>query len=232
MDTPMMTTARKSFLVSLAFHALMGSLAFFALTQMRTPPPMMMKISPKHMMVVSLSPATPTPKQPQISKPIATPQQPITKQLLMQPIIPAKSAPQSVQAISTPITPPTPLISSPAIQQPIQSLQAPAMAPSKPKTDTTSEKRAFFNSLRATIQNHLHYPSAARRRGMEGEIDVRFTLANDGTINAISVQKGETIFHNAVKTAVSSASGIDIPKNLTDSLPMEIELTLEFKLNS
>jgi len=230
----MMTTARKSFLVSLTFHALMGSLAFFVLVQMRTPPPMMMKISPKHMMLVSLSPSKPTPKQPQISKPIpvVTPQQPITKQVTMQPIIPTKSIPQSVQTISTPVTPPTPVVSPPAAQPPIQSIQALPSAPSKPKIDTASEKRAFFNALRANIQHQLRYPSAARRRGMEGEVGIRFMISSNGEINGISVQRGEGIFHNAAIAAVNAASGIDIPKNLTDSMPLEIDLTLEFKLNS
>jgi protein TonB len=101
----------------------------------------------------------------------------------------------------------------------------------QPKSDFTAEKKSFFASLRTTIQHHLHYPTAARRRGMEGDIAVKFSLANDGTIHSISVQHGEAIFHNAAKTAVAAASGIDVPLTLTDSLPMEIELTLEFKLN-
>ncbi|HLD24183.1 MAG TPA: TonB family protein [Sulfuricurvum sp.] len=224
----MMTTARKSFLVSLTFHALMGSLAFFLLTQMHTPPPKV-KIPLQPMMLVSLSHSKPTPKQPQSSKPIpaVTAQQPIAKQVTPQPIPPAKSIPQSVQTLSSPVATPTP-----AVQHAIQNIPTPATVPSKPKIDLAAEKRLFFTSLRSTIQNHLRYPSAARRRGMEGEVDVRFTLANDGSINTVSIQRGEAIFHNSVKTAVSSASGIDIPKNLADSLPMEIELTLEFKLNS
>jgi len=224
----MMTTSRKSFLVSLTFHALMGSLAFFVLTQMRTPPPKV-KIPLQPMILVSLSQAKPTPNQPQITKPtpVLTPQPPTIKPISMQPITPARSVPQSVQTLSIPAATPTPVV-----QHAIQNIPAPLTAPSKPKIDLAAEKRLFFASLRSTIQNHLRYPSAARRRGMEGEVDVRFTLANDGTINTILIQRGEAIFNNSVKTAVSSASGIDVPKNLADSLPMEIELTLEFKLNS
>ncbi|MBV5334504.1 MAG: TonB family protein [Sulfuricurvum sp.] len=67
---------------------------------------------------------------------------------------------------------------------------------------------------------------------MEGEVGVRFTLSSNGNINGISVQRGDGIFHNAAIAAVNAASGIDIPKNLIDSLPMDIDLTLEFNLNS
>lgn len=227
----MMTTTRKSFLVSLAFHALMGSLAFVVLIQMRTPPPMV-KIPLQHMMVVSLSHSEPAVKQPKISEPIpvVTPQQPIQKPTVIQPVIPMKPVVSAVQTVATPI----PLISTPppVVQHTIQSLPTPIAVTSKPKIDVASEKRAFFNSLRSNIQRNLRYPSAARRRGMEGEVGVHFILTSNGEINSISVQRGDGIFHNAAIAAVNAASGIDIPKNLTDSLPMEIDLTLEFKLNS
>lgn len=226
----MMTTARKSFLVSLTFHALMGSLAFFVLVQMRTPPSMV-KIPLQHMMIVSLSQSESVVKQPKISEPIpvVTPQQPTQKPTVTQPIIPMKPVVSAVQTVATPI----PLSSTPpVVQHTAQALPTPIVTASKPKIDIASEKRTFFSSLRNNIQRNLRYPTAARRRGMEGEVGVRFTLSSNGEINGISVQRGEGIFHNAAIAAVNSASGIDIPKNLIDSLPMEIDLTLEFKLNS
>jgi len=233
----MMTTARKSFLVSLAFHTLMGSLAFVVLTQMRTPPPMV-KIPLQHMMLVSLSHSKPAPEQPQISKPIpvVTPHSPAIKPMTTEPITP-KTTTKSVQTPQIPIaapaiTPPPAVSTLQPVQHTVQAIPAPSAVVSKPKVDIASEKRAFFSSLRNNIQRNLRYPSAARRRGMEGEVGVHFTLLSNGEINGISVQRGEGIFHNAAIAAVNAASGIDIPKNLTDSLPMEIDLTLEFKLNS
>ncbi|WP_294872785.1 hypothetical protein, partial [Sulfuricurvum sp. RIFCSPLOWO2_12_FULL_43_24] len=94
----MMTTARKSFLVSLAFHALMGSLAFVALIQMRTPPPMV-KIPLKHLSIVSLTKPTPHLSAP---IPVAVPQPSIpTKPITAQPIIPTKALSQPVQTQPT-----------------------------------------------------------------------------------------------------------------------------------
>ncbi|MDO9055262.1 MAG: TonB family protein [Sulfuricurvum sp.] len=225
----MMTTARKSFLLSLTFHALMGSLAFGVLTQLTTPPKLV-KIPMHHVSLISLSKPSlkPQPVQPSLIEKI----KPLVKEP-QKPLLQKQSVVKEAIAIAAPIQPPA-LSQVTPTTPPAQAFVAPAPPPVKvsPKPDLTAAKRSFFASLRTTIQNHLRYPSAARRRGVEGEIDVRFTLANDGTINTISVQRGEAIFHNAVKTAVSSASGIDVPKNLVDSLPMEIELTLEFKLNS
>jgi protein TonB len=237
MDTPM-TAARKSFLLSLVFHTLIGSLAFIALFQMRTPPSMV-KIPLQHMSLVSLNDSAPIPKTEEVvsPKPDITTPMPI-KPLKSQPIPSAKalnSKPSPVQTAPSQTLSSVQTVSAPpSIQPSVQNVPVSeaVQIPSKPKIDIAAEKRAFFASLRSTIQNHLRYPSAARRRGMEGEVGVRFSLANNGTINAISIQRGEEIFHNSVKTAVASASGINVPKNLADSLPMEIELILEFKLNS
>jgi len=233
-----MTAARKSFLLSLVFHTLMGSLAFFVLLQMRTPPPMV-KIPLQHITLVSLNNSTPIPKTETIvsPKPDSTPPMPI-KPLKSQPTPSAKalnSQPAPVQTAPSQTLVPVQTVSAPPSSQ-LSVQNAPAaeavQAPAKPKIDIAAEKRAFFASLRSTIQNHLRYPSAARRRGMEGEVGVRFSLSNNGTINTISIRHGAEIFHNSAKTAVASASGINVPKNLADSLPMEIELTLEFRLNS
>lgn len=233
----MMTTARKSFALSLAFHTLMGSLAFLVLSQMNEPP----KISRIPFKIMSLSPAehrisipktapTPTPKP--IAKVAPTSEQPITKPLTpptvapqsatVQPAPPQASAPTAIAPVPKAISTPQPVV----VTTPI------AIPKAETKPDISAAKKAFFNSLRNTIQNHLRYPSAARRRGMEGEVGIRFTLLSNGNINAVSIQRGEGIFHSAALAAVNAASGVDIPKNLIESLPLEIELTLEFKLNS
>lgn len=234
----MMTTARKSFALSLAFHTLMGSLAFLILSQTNQPP----KISRIPFKIMSLSPAehriaVPLPEtasnpavQPPakvVPTPIPSNKPLVTPTVALEPVAvqpaPIQTAAQTPPAPKT-VTTPQPVVAATA---------APAAAP-KPdiKPDNTSEKRAFLASLRSTIQNNLRYPSAARRRGMEGEVSVRFTLLAGGNIGDISILSGEAIFHNAAKAAVASASGIGIPKSLADDLPMEINLGLEFKLKS
>ncbi|WP_295056301.1 TonB family protein [Sulfuricurvum sp.] len=229
-----MTSARKSFLLSLMFHSLMGSLAFFVLSQMHTSPPMV-KIPLQRMMLVSLSDSESAQKEHEISIPLSETET-ITPSPI-QPILPLKTltAKPDASYAAPNNTSPAPVVSAPTVTQYTTQNSTSAEAVQtqpKQKIDLAAEKKAFFAALRSTIQNHLRYPSAARRRGMEGEVGVRFNLADDGTINAITVQHGEEIFYTAVKAAVASASGINIPKNLTNALPMEIELILEFKLNS
>lgn len=233
----MMTTARKSFLLSLMFHSLMGSLAFFVLVQMRIPPPIL-KIQLRHMTLVSLSDSKPIPKRAEFSEPtpaITLPQPAPSKPLMTQPIVPAKAIiPQPiVPSVQAAPTAPTPIATTaPTLQHSTQTAPVSDVTPPKPKVNTASELQSFKASLRSKIKQNLRYPSAARRRGLEGEVSVRFTVLGDGSIRDISVRQGEEIFHNAAKAAVSSSSGVDIPQSLMESLPMEMDLTLEFKLNS
>ncbi|MDP1784430.1 MAG: TonB family protein [Sulfuricurvum sp.] len=236
-----MNTTQKSFILSLIFHAMMGALAFFVLTRISTPPPML-KIPINKMMLVSLTKLPDSVKQhtrqtssPQILKsPRPQLQKPLPqKETLVPPATPiiAPSSTKTVVAVSAVITSETPPHSATIVAPQSYITPTPSPIKAQPKIDLSAEKKSFFASLRTTIQNHLRYPTAARRRGVEGDIAVRFSLANDGTINSISIQHGEAVFHNAAKTAVAAAFGIYVPKNLADSLPMEIELTLEFKLN-
>ena len=231
-----MTPQTKAFGLSFALHTLMALLAMLALTRIYHP--VNLDVIPmKYVTLVTLSHVTPTPIQPTITPPTPTITQPTPIQPITKPIVPTKTQPIVTPTVPVPSLPAvtqqaTPIETKPVIVAETKAIPIQAAAPTKQKIDTTSEKKSFYASLRAKIQQSLRYPFAARRAGKEGEVGVRFTLSDDGTIKGISVQRGEEIFHNAAKLAVASASGINIPKNLTDALPMEIELTLEFNLES
>lgn len=239
-----MNPTRKSFLLSLMFHALMGVSAFFTLTQIHTPPPAVLSIPLHSMMVVSLNQTLPSTKatNPIRETPLITPVPPIEIPR-KEPIVPAKTevAPPEVHPRVIPSNPVTTLPEIPVVSPvqptvPIHNVPVAEVAPvpvkKEPKINTAAEMESLKASLRTRIKERLHYPASARRRGMEGSVDVRFTLLGNGTIKDISIQNGEAVFHNAVKTAVALSSGIEVPKYLADSLPKEMELTLEFKLNS
>lgn len=235
-----MTHARKSFAVSIAFHAMMGSLAFWFLSQVTTPP----KIVHIPLKIVSFTPtehriAVPLPKtipQPQKAlsqpqpKPLAPAPLPVLKPAVKSTPSPMPAPLQQPQAASAISTPAVPAAKTMPTTTPVAAPTPVAQPKAEAKPDTTSEKKALLAALRTTIQNHLRYPPAARRRGMEGEVDVRFILYQDGRIDHIAVARGETIFHNAAKSAVAASGGVSIPKTLASSFPMDIDLTLTFHL--
>ncbi|MFZ3051994.1 MAG: TonB family protein [Sulfuricurvum sp.] len=226
-----MTPQTKAFGLSFALHTLMVLLAMLALTRMYHP--VNLDVIPmKHVTLVTLSQVTPI--QPSPPAPAITTPSPI--QTLTKPIIPTKTQPVVTQTIPVHSLPAVtqqamPIETKPTIVAETKAPPVQAAAPAKQKVDITAAKQSFYALLRTKIQQSLRYPFAARRAGKEGEIGVRFTLTDDGTIKGISVQRGEDIFHNAAKLAVASASGVKVPDALSDTLPAEIDLTLEFKLN-
>lgn len=240
-----MNTTSKAFGISFVFHSLMALFALLILNAMH-PPLQTFALPMKHITLVSLTKKfdTATPLAQQMPTPpqtLKTPPPPVTTPTL-KPIVkttplPEKTAPMIAQAPAAP-TPvsqiqPAPSVETKPITAPIP-ISTPAQSPIKaqPKAYTASELQSFKASLRTKIKQNLRYPSSARRRGMEGEVAVRFTVFRDGSIRDISIRQGEEIFHNAAEAAVASSSGIDVPKSLTDSLPMEMDLVLDFKLNS
>ncbi len=232
MDTPM-NTASKAFGLSLAFHSLMALFALLMLNTFHTPV-LSLALPLKHVQLVSLS---------QASKILAPPLTPIvhTETAKMVPNTPPKElpvtpqklspAPQQVQTVPTPAPVPTlpSTLSKPISAAVATPIQSPVRA--QPKADISAEKQSFFAHLRTKIQQNLRYPSAARRRGMEGEVSVQFVLENSGAIRDITIRDGDGIFHESAKLAVASASGVKIPEVLSDTFPTDVKLTLEFRLD-
>ncbi|MCK9373930.1 MAG: TonB family protein [Sulfuricurvum sp.] len=244
-----MNTRTKAFTLSLSLHTLMAILAMGIVTQTR-PLHEPIAIPLKTMNLVSLSNPSaeiaPAPKQ--ISKPAILPPQPRIAPLT--PVVQPDRALRKEAPVSAPLTQivPTTAPSVPTAAPSTQAVEAhpvvsksvsPPVSESAPaptvekkaKPDVNTAKKSFFAALRGKIQHQLRYPAAARRRGMEGDVTIRFVLENSGTIHDIDIRQGEAIFHEAAKTAVASASGIAIPEVLSETLPTQIDLVLEFRLN-
>ena len=244
-----MKTAHKAFALSLSFHTLMALSALWVLEHRELPRDS--DIAEKKMLLVSLS-AFP---QPQVEA--AVPPKPVVAEAprTIEPPRPVPSqprkqiVPEPPKQVSEPLPKSTSAAQTPSpVSQPVSAaVSAPAPAPvekpalsapqvaqpaqkTEPKVDRSTEKKAFYTSLRSRIQQQLRYPSAARRRGMEGSVGVRFILEPEGTIRNIAVSSGENIFHHAATQAVAAASGIAVPDVLRGDFPNTIELVLEFRL--
>lgn len=240
-----MKTYSKAFGISLGFHTLMALLAVAALTMMHRPSEPV-PLSLKHVTLIALSETSEPALQnidhpvPLIPKTVPAPAKPSTVSVSKP--LPAQSSPlpktitpAPAQSISAPAQPPSPAekryIAEEASAVPSPLPSAASLPKAQPKVDIDAEKKSFYALLRATIQKHLRYPISARRRGMEGEVNVAFVLENTGIIRDVNVRRGESIFHDAARLAVASASGVKVPDALSQTLPAEIELILEFRLN-
>ena len=72
-------------------------------------------------------------------------------------------------------------------------------------------QESYLQQLLAHIDSHKFYPRSARRRGLEGEIEVSFTLLENGNIRDLQVRGGSRILRKAAERAVLSAQPMPAP---------------------
>jgi protein TonB len=91
-----------------------------------------------------------------------------------------------------------------------------------------AEKDQFLANIRAKINKHKTYPRIAKKRRMQGSVNVKFTILNTGKIGNISVS-GPKVFHDSAKEAVKSAFPVST-KNAPVTLPASINITLRYQI--
>ena len=91
-----------------------------------------------------------------------------------------------------------------------------------------AQKNQFLANIREKINKHKSYPRVAKKRGMQGTVDVRFTILSNGQVGNIVVN-GPKIFQNSARNAVESAFPINV-KNAPISLPKSINIKLRYQI--
>lgn len=99
---------------------------------------------------------------------------------------------------------------------------------SVPKKVSTAEKNRFLNQIRRKIDRSKTYPRAAKRRGMQGSVKVKFTILANGQVSNIRLS-GSKLFHSSARNAVQKAFPINV-KNAPLSLPQTVNVTLRYQL--
>lgn len=74
-----------------------------------------------------------------------------------------------------------------------------------------NKTKAYLASVIAHIEQHKWYPKAARRRGIEGDIEVTFLLLPDGSANAVEVTSGPEVLLEAARKTMARATPLPPP---------------------
>jgi len=91
-------------------------------------------------------------------------------------------------------------------------------------------KAAYLHRLAALIEQHKHYPKAARRRRIEGAVQVSFSLHAEGRVSAIHITQGHRLLHEAAQAALEAAQPLP-PPPAGVTLPLPIQFEMQFQLN-
>lgn len=97
--------------------------------------------------------------------------------------------------------------------------------------DIKKVKNEFIEKLKKKIDKNKFYPKSARRRGIEGDVNVEFFIHKDGSIDNLKIKEGKTIFHKAVKESIKNSFPMKIDNN-SISFPFKIMVKLKFALNN
>lgn len=89
-------------------------------------------------------------------------------------------------------------------------------------------KEEFLKNIKIQIDKNKVYPQRAISRGIQGTVDVNFTLLANGNISNINLH-GHNIFKNSIEDALLKSFPVIIPQEL-DVFPMVINLQVAFNL--
>jgi len=168
------------------------------------------------LMRISLAPQSPAAPEPE-------PEPPTTPKTRPAPKPPPEPVPKPEvkrEPRPEPVTEPPPEIVAEQIAA-SDYVEAPVDKPALAQVALENERESYLLRLLAHIDNHKFYPLTARRRGVEGEIQVAFYLRNDGSISNLQVTGGSKVLRKAAKQAVQRALSLPPPP---ESLPLQEQI--------
>ncbi|MET0084468.1 MAG: energy transducer TonB, partial [Sedimenticola sp.] len=83
--------------------------------------------------------------------------------------------------------------------------------------------------IERAIESKKFYPSAARRRGIEGSATLTFTVRCDGTTADIETSEGHKLLRRAAAKALKSAGVLPLPPRGLPC-PLKVRSTKEYRL--
>ncbi|PNV82167.1 MAG: hypothetical protein C0627_11355 [Sulfurimonas sp.] len=78
----------------------------------------------------------------------------------------------------------------------------------------TAKRELFIAELIKRINSNKSYPRSARRRAIEGNIKVEFTITADGGVRDIKIISGHDIFKKSAIEAIENSFPVEIPKDI------------------
>ncbi len=89
-------------------------------------------------------------------------------------------------------------------------------------------RNQYYTKIKNTINKNKSYPKIAIRRGIEGEVKVRFTISPKGGLISYKILEGKKVFKKSVVTAIKNSFPLEAPKGLFKN---NLDLFISIKYN-
>lgn len=126
--------------------------------------------------------------------------------------------------------PPVPVEKPEPVVQPVAQPQARGQQVVQPSEGLLQRKRQqYLHELLKHIESHKFYPRAARRRAVEGRVNIVFVLQDDGYYEQLELDGRHKLLVNAARQALEAARPLPVPP-VDIGLSRRIEFTIEYSL--
>ncbi len=99
-----------------------------------------------------------------------------------------------------------------------------------PEIDMSEVKRELFiANLIQRINSNKSYPNSARRRSIEGSVEVEFTVLADGNVKNIEIISGQNIFAESTIEAIKNSFPVKIDDGLF-AFPKKFKIDITYIL--
>ncbi|MEW6427937.1 MAG: energy transducer TonB [Thermodesulfobacteriota bacterium] len=119
-------------------------------------------------------------------------------------------------------------VSAPTVPAPAVPKAAAPPAPAAVPVDNEGRQR-YLEELFGHIESRKHYPAAARRRRLEGGVEVSFVLTGAGAIEDLHVSGGHPMLQDAARKSLERSLPLPLPGDGV-ALPLAIRFHMEFRL--
>jgi len=179
---------------------------------------------------VAAKPPAPVPES--IPKPEPKPVEPPKPKPQPEPVIPKPEQPAPIIE-PVPEAEPEPEIAETASERESAEQETAAAEQAPDGGDPQQQAQAqqnYLGALLAHIEEHKFYPRAARRRGLQGVIQISFILHEDGSISDLQLQKGHETLRKAAEESMRAALPLPIPPGEI-ICPLKVSFGMNFKLH-
>jgi len=104
-----------------------------------------------------------------------------------------------------------------------------AQPPSHNQAQLKQIKQQYLSRILSMIQSHKHYPYSARRRHIEGDIQVSFLVDKQGHINELHITGGSSVLRSSTQLAIEDSLPFPMPSGLLLQ-PMHSRFIMQYRL--
>jgi periplasmic protein TonB len=97
------------------------------------------------------------------------------------------------------------------------------------KDEIRAKQDIFLANLVKRINSNKFYPHSARRRAIQGEVEMKFCLLKSGHVKDIDLVSGKHIFKRSAIRAIEKSFPVDVDNTLF-SFPKEFKITIAYIL--